>query len=375
MNSSLGFHTLELMFQLSKQQSFTLIQHFTEYSQKKEKLKIYPDEGSTKITFRNGDRGIHWRITPKGNYKDSTDILYVKINPKVLGGDVDYITAATYYDMSVANINFDHISREISPILQTFDFYTVYRVDYCLNLHIDELVPGCLARQIMNLIKRSNIPPNYDEWKEYDTVAHRTKDVKSSFYLVNRAVDINAYLKYDELLDRMEKGYPPIPERVLEDSKSIIRFEVQCKRRKIYELIEKLDVKDDSEINKYKHLLHPQVCKEIISRYFFEIVGKGDWYSLSQAVKEIYAHDFNKQRSKRLIETLHAVSRCRSVHKAKKSCPKVEEEAFSRTLKELSSLGINPVTIPQAWGIKQIPNLLVRYSLLECDIDPLGFFG
>ena len=294
--------------------------------------------------------------------------MYADINPKVLGGVVDYITAATYYDMSVAIINFDRISKEISPILQTFSCYTVNRIDYCVNFCVDELVPDCSAQQIMNLIKRSNIPSNYEEWKKYDTVAHRTKDVKSSFYLMNRAVDINAYLKYDELLDRMEKGYPPIPEQMLEDSKSIIRFEVQCKRRKLYDIIEQLGVKDNGEINKYRHLLQPRVCEEVINRYFSETVGCGYWYSFAKAVKKIDSYNFNIQKWKRLVDALHTVSRCRSVHKAKKLYQQTELDSLKNTLKELSNLGINPVTIPQKYGIKHIPNLLETFyqrSLLE----------
>ena len=34
---------------------------------------------------------------------------------------------------------------------------------------------------------------------------------------------------------------------------------------------------------------------------------------------------------------------------------------FKKTLKELSDLGINPVTIPREWGIRHVPNLLRIY--------------
>ena len=360
---------MELSLQLSRWQSSDLEHDFYKYSHKTGIIKMCPCKRGTKIAFTHRDMGIHWYITPKGHFKNSTDILYADINPKVLGGVVDYITAATYYDMSVAIINFDRISKEISPILQTFGCYTVNRIDYCLNLHIDELVPDCSPQQIMNLIKRSNVPSKYEEWKKYDTVAHRTKDVKSSFYLMNKAVDINAYLKYDELLDRMEKGYPHITEEMLEDSKSIIRFEVQCKRRKLYDIIERLGVKDNGEINKYRYLLQPRVCEEVISRYFSETVGCGYWYSFAKAIKKIDSYNFNIQKRNRLVEALRTVSDCKSVHKAKESCLKDGGDSFTRTLKELSDLGINPVTIPQAWGIKQIPNLLVAYNLKKYSLD------
>ena len=200
LESSLGFHTIELSLQLSKQQSFNFIQDFTEYGRKIEKIMIYPDEGSTKTTFCNCDKGIRWRITPKGNFENSTDILYVKINPKILGKvlneEIDYITSASYDDMGTAISEFNRISKKISPILKTFDCYKVSRVDYCVNFCIDELAHGCPPEIIMDLIKRSNIPPDYEEYKKYEYVAHRTKSVKSSFYLISGYATINCYLKY-----------------------------------------------------------------------------------------------------------------------------------------------------------------------------------
>jgi hypothetical protein len=36
-------------------------------------------------------------------------------------------------------------------------------------------------------------------------------------------------------------------------------------------------------------------------------------------------------------------------------------EVFKATLKDLSEIGINPVTIPKEWGVKLIPNLLQTY--------------
>lgn len=369
MESSLGFHTMELSLQLPKQQSFKLGRDFSEYSDKTGKIKIYQSDRGTEIVFIHRDMGIRWCIVPKGNFENSTDILYAEINPKVLGGEVDYITAATYYDMGVAIYNFNRISKDISPILQTFSCYMISRVDYCVNFYIDELTHGCSPERIMKLIKKSNIPHGYKELKKYDRVSHRTKGVKSSFYLMSGYANINCYLKHDELLNRSQNEHLTVHEEMLESSKSIIRFEVQCKRRKIYDIIEQLGVKDNGEVNKYKHLLQPQVCEEIVNRYFFETVGKGDWYSFAQAIKIIDSHNFNSQKRNRLVEALHTVSDRRSVHKAIKSGQKSKVDAFKHTLNELSDLGINPVTIPQKWGIKQIPNLLMEYKSKEYSLD------
>ncbi len=360
MRSSLGFHTIELSLTLPRQQSFKLREDLIAYSRKTGRIKIYSYDQVTKIFFHNNDRGIQWRIIPKGNFEDSTDILFVKINPKVLGGDIDYITAATYNDMNVAIHNFNLISEEISPIMQSFSSYTINRVDYCVNFCIDELVPDCSPELIMNLIKRSDIPPHYTEWAEYDLVAHRMKSKENSFYLINRATNINCYLKHDELLDRVQEDLH-VPQSALKDSEPIIRFEVQCKRRKLYDIIEKIISDRNDEVHIYNDLLSPPVCNSIISHYFFDIVGRGDWFSFTNAVNKIDSYKFNSQKRNRLVEALRIVSRCRSVYKAKALFQGNESESFSRTLKELFDIGINPVTIPQEWGRNHIANLLDEF--------------
>lgn len=55
------------------------------------------------------------------------------------------------------------------------------------------------------------------------------------------------------------------------------------------------------------------------------------------------------------------VSDYHSVAKAKAAYQGSDLDAFKRTLGDLASLGINPVTIPREWGIKHIPNLLYAY--------------
>lgn len=97
-------------------------------------------------------------------------------------------------------------------------------------------------------------------------------------------------------------------------------------------------------------------------------MGKGDWYSFAEAVKKIDSYNFNIQKRNRLVEALCTVNCCRSVHKAKELSLKDDVDSFTCTLKELSNLNINPVTMPQKWGIKHIPNLLEafhQHSLLE----------
>ena len=217
----------------------------------------------------------------------------------------------------------------------------------------------------MNLIKRSDIPPSYHEWMEYDEISHRKRTRPGSFYLINDSVHINCYSKYMQLLDKskknIERGYPPVPQKTLDDARDIIRFEVQCHYRKTYFLSRNIKQQGRGYPNKYKEILAQEQCIEIINSYYKKTIGWSNWYSLEAAVALVKSRRFNSQKEKRLISALQEVSQCRSLAKAKASNQGSDLETFKRSLNDLSSIGINPVTIPKNWGVKRIWNLLETY--------------
>lgn len=393
LQSSLGFHTVTLSLHLTLSEACHLIRDFKRFNdatgciqmyrknEKKESIKYYPKDSSSstfplhtniKIYFTGEYKGIKWTIRNcnfSGGYSDY--VVEATINPKFLAGITDYLTAATYGDMNIAITNFNDESKKISRLLGSFPDYRITRIDYCVNLRLDELAYDCSPELAIKLIKRGNIPPSYEEWTIYDDISHRKKSRPGSFYLCNNSVTINCYSKYMQLLERsyqnIEKGHPPISTWTLEQARNIIRFEVQCKYPKTYSLFRAAEYSGGMQYNKYKELFSPDCCIKIVSDYYKKVIGNGDWYALSEAVRIIKSHQFNRQREERLIQGLQAVGNCRSIAKAKSTYDGNESEAFKRTLKELSDLNINPVTIPREWGVKHIPNLLCTYFTKLCE--------
>ncbi len=383
LRSSLGFHTMTLSLFLVGSEVYQLLDDFIEYNEKtgfllmyrknedNKYIKYFPKKGNItflpldiKILYHNRNKGMKWHIYAERFY-DKGYILEVIINPKILAGIHDYITAATYRDMDMAIINFKDESKKISPILGTFDNYTIKRIDYCINFYLKELAPGCSQEQIIDLLKRGDIPPSYQEWTEYDEKSRRNKSRPESFYLFNSSITINCYSKYMQLINQskenQKKGYTPISPKILEASQDIIRFEVQCKYHKTFILNQKAEILGNHELNKYKTLLNHSFYNEEIHYYWNKVIGKGDWYNMQEAIRIIQSKGFNSQREKRLIEALHFISQHRSIAAAKSLLQEYKLESFKRTLSELSSLNINPVTIPKRWNICHIPNLLYTY--------------
>ncbi len=369
MRSSLGFHTITLSMLVYNGETKQLTEDFVKYSQKERCIQMYPNRnGNWVIKFYPIDKGIKWEIC-RGvwieRFKMFFDIINVTVNPKILEYTHDYITAATYQDMNAVVTKFNSIMARISPLLKSFDCYELKRIDYCINFNLGELAPGCSPELVMNLIRRSNIPTHYEEWTKYDDISHRSKSRPGSFYLISQSTTINCYSKYMQLQERSrenaDKGYLPVPQTTLDSAKNIIRFEVQCKYHKTFALSNKSKSSGNESINKYEDLLSDDACSDIIVYYFKKIIMRGDWYTLQEATRIVERQNYNFQKEKRLISALESVNHCRSLAKAKTAYQGEELSAFKRTLKDLSSLNINPVTIPREWGIKHIPNLLYAY--------------
>lgn len=366
LRSSLGFHTLTVSYPIFKQEMQQLISDFKRYSKETGAIQMYSERGYLKIEYCSRAEGISWLIRPDVWHESFglfIDILDVTINPKILGGIHDYITAATYDDMTVAIANFNRISASISPLLGTFEHYTLTRIDYCINFALNELAPDCTHEQMINLIRRADIPPHYKEWNNPTSIQMRTSH--GSFYLMNGSVHINCYSKYVKLREQTQRniknGYPPIPQVTMDSALDIIRFEVQCKPRKVYALSRK-DKKTGRDLpNMYEQLLTREVCNEKIDSYYKRTIGRGDWYTLQEAIRMVQSHHFNSQKEDRLIRALRIVNDYHSVAKAKAAYQGRDLEALKRSLSDLANLRINPVTIPREWGIKHIPNLLYAY--------------
>lgn len=397
MKSSLGYHTIKLCLRLLYYEVPNLIKDFLEYSHTTKLIQIYttdikgnyipyiPDDKTkpkpTNILIKYiKDIGIEWDIHNSNN--EHTEFPYflinVKINPKILSGTTDYLTAASIHEFSMAISNFNKEAKRISLLLRDFAFYKLTRIDYCINFSISELLPGCDAEQIISLIKRSAIPKPYREYLKYNKDNHRKESLPGSFYLTSKSVHINCYSKYIQLLNlskiRVENNKEPISEEILNKAKDIIRFEVQCKYHKAYNLSHKYKSENIDYLHNYMALFAPKVCREIIIYYFNKTIGYGEWHSLTSAISIIKSKNFNAQKESRLINALRQINECRSVAVASAYYTSNDLSNFHNTLNELHLLNINPVTIPKSWGIKKIPNLLNVYFQKEAldlaDIEP-----
>ena len=417
MNTSIGFHTFTIRRKIHGKDAKKLYRDFNKYRDDTKEIKFYvPSYEMKSINIRKGLRthGIKipegpsvWNINytadyPKGiswtfrfcyNVDFKGFIIEARINPKILAGIKDYITASNSSYLQVVEERFNEEAGKISDILGQFNAYTPKRVDFCINFDLKELGIGCTPEQMMQLIKMGNYPSYFKEWQCYDKISHRKKSPKYSFYLTSGTTNINCYYKYKQL----EKEYPDCPN--IEDALHIIRFEVQCKYRKtrktrniMFAERKRMEKEREELIKKYrdKHggnydvahfenfihrmmndpikiihrMLSDTTAETVIEKYFKQIIGHGDYYTLKRAIEIVEDQDFTPQKEADIIYVLKEVNR-HGVAKLRESLLPDVPPKFYRILETLAKLNINPVTIPKSFGVKHIPNLLDAFNKLR----------
>jgi hypothetical protein len=388
--TSQGFHTFTVVMRLTVKEMRELIKDFMRCMNVTGLIKFFPldfnrgkvpddaDEFTQKLYssstryfvahYTDRSRGIIWLLRYSNashgfirpGEVDRPCSIKVTINPKILTGENDYLTAATADNLEAIEAIFNAEAAKISPLLGVFRLYAMNRPDYCVNFDLDELKIPCSPEQMIYLIKRGDIPRHYAEWTEDiidgDT-SKKGKPNKDSFYLESNSVTINCYRKYRQL----EKEFPDCPDRGA--SYNIIRFEVQWKYLKTYALSANIRKNPGTTyFDVIQEMLSEEFCADIIKGYFNRVIREGDYYTLDGAIKKVQFRRFSRNKEARIICELRRVNQSRGVHKVKGALQGEELNTFSRTLRDLADIGVNPVTIPKHWGIPHIPNLLAAYD-------------
>lgn len=178
----------------------------------------------------------------------------------------------------------------------------------------------------------------------------------------------------------------------------MIRLEVECKYPKLYALSKnirhesKFYISDDSisseklyerVLNDVRNpsipidvMLSDEMTDDVIRKYYYQIIRKGDYFTLETARNIVESYHFRRDKEERMIYALEFVNESRGIAKAKHKLFGPDLDDFKRSLKDLDDILVNPVTIPRSWNIKHIPNLLRAYddSAYEEQLIPLEEF-
>ena len=408
MFSSMGYHTFAVSMNLTKEEATRLFNDFKKYRDRTQKICIIecpkckkdPSGRHYEVKYLGQYKGISWRIRfsnsgfmMNGQYMSCS--VKAIINPKILTGEKSYIMAANAGYLERIEEIFNTEAKRISPVLREFGSYSLNRLDYCINIAASEvrtLPVECgkdLPKKIMQLIRYGDIPKKFS--MGYDD--------KYQFYLKSGTVVINCYWKYPELVRDFEECDD------LEESRDIIRFEVQYKYPKIIQSIEKIkknpakyridtirnldmqtacDSDEPIEVRDMKcrqsvellsscppiqlskkmymiNMMADEMCMNVIKNYYNKTIKPGDYYSYHYAERIILNQVSKGEKIYRLTDALKLIREKGGIANAKAGMCGNDLEEFCRSLRDLRKLRINPVLIPDEWGIDHIQNLFDAY--------------
>lgn len=374
MNTSIGFHTFSFFQKVDEFDFDTLKSDFAAaYYKGDTGIDRVFTKKHTPIYMYKTEKGIRWVLVESKTDNGFKNYgVCVIINPKALISK-DYITACDERDVEIIEKIYNERISKISPILGKFGMCAISRSDPCINIDLAEVGISCSCDQMMELIRRGNIPKRYKERKSYDKVQRREVPDKGQLYLVGKSTNINCYQKYHQQGEK----HPNYAHR--REAENVIRFEVQCHYPKLYAISR--EKKEQSKFNLYNQtatmeeeydllaggfkspsipadiILANEVTGSLCEKYFNEILRKGDYFTLDIAERIIKSYNYRREKEERLLFMLNIVSESKGISKAESKLSGLDLRDFKKSLRDLDDILVNPVTIPRRWGITHIQNL------------------
>ncbi|MFS0594420.1 hypothetical protein AB1L05_22870 [Cytobacillus horneckiae] len=340
-------HTLELNNKISEKRALKLLtdhyelneipELFTGLKRKKVEVKLplsVPGIFSVAITF----------------VSDECYRIYLRVEPQslIIGRRTIDVFDCSSGAVESLRKALDEVIEGLSSTLPQSDQWFVSRIDFTKNL-TSEYVRECVA-----LAKKGK-----DPYRFKDTI-----DKSGSSYRKSKSVILNYYDKLDHITKKVDNF--SFDKHLLEEAHNIYRIEVQClNHNKLKHIREKFDLPRKCNLYDY---LRADIAEWAFFSYYDKVIGRGDYYSLTQVLKKIESTGWSPTKKKNIKNWLKLVTQAKGMTNAKKQF--VDGTTLGRTQtvvqgclntfrsyeKACKEIGINPVTIPRDWGIDYIPN-------------------
>lgn len=239
---------------------------------------------------------------------------------------------------------FNEIMLEVG--LPLWDYWQVSRIDYCVDVKTDHVV------DYICLMQKGSIP--YSQKLPYNPVNKRREHKRGSLYLIAKARDsrrkrtgsmtVNFYDKYQQKLHEQEIT-GTVTDAELDQTKDILRLEIQCFLPKINSIKDRYQLSNKT----LEQYLSDDICCDVIENMLLKITHKGAYRRKSEALQIIDSSSYQTQTKLKLKAIIEAVSKqYQSVAKVRESFiadGTVKKDEFTRLIKRLDDLDVNPVTL------------------------------
>lgn len=253
------------------------------------------------------------------------------------------------------------------------------RIDYCLDIYTD------YKSQYMALFNRGLNPKRLHlAVKHYNNDKDRLKDDKYkevSVYFKGKSIHVNAYDKLDKEEKLIKSGSEDLSDELKQRIKPIFRIEVQVLKRKMKGIIQHKAEKYgyDKMKREFDFFANTEIKKDLIYFYIKEIIGTGNYFTKEAAENIIRNSNYTKPKQEMLkmilelindnrygyngfMDFMEKISSNKTGIKIGNKC--VKESTIRQYVKDLQSVGINPVRISNSM-FQEMKKIQVKMPVIE----------
>lgn len=314
-----------------------------------ERTNYYSAKGITQIELRTFEY-IKFGIPMKAYY------LVLRCNPSIIMGDnsvflldMEKYTSSEILERLQKRLYEINEFRYVRIDKFSMSLFLTNRADIAQDIAVDE-------PQILVWLCNMSFPYKYRNMKRKPI----QKDTEILYFesccFCNGSREINIYSKWAAMNNTGKQILPEEEERI----KHLVRIEMQIKKRGVYNM--KLPTK-----RSIKPFLEQDFCSERIEKEVRSIFGIQRYVSRSEAVKIIENSRYKPYDKAVMLSIIDMIQQFRGLYELEKA---IDNEKIhtppqygnlrsfrERWLKKFRCLGIQPVVIPDNFGIAEMPRI------------------
>ncbi|MBB6019056.1 hypothetical protein HNR77_000113 [Paenibacillus sp. JGP012] len=337
------FDTIYIYHQLTRVEYNDLFNQLNKLSYELSGKKLYRDRDDRNAHVTNclssiGIQSIRLRHYKPVGYR----AVEVLLRPRLLVEPGNYIDPFHIKDLETLRKNFNVINKPFG--LPDLLLWKTKRIDAA----IDILLSGEDIFNYMFLLKKCNIP----EIMKDNILTIKYLESPHNVYLSSKNITVNFYCRYTALVNKVKEGL--LKEEVdISKAKNKLRLEVQYKKctGKLYKF------------------LNAEYSRHLITKYYNEVIGTGDYYKLDEALSIVDSKISGPLSRTRTRMFIKGIAKYGTVHNAKqvfiqsnKKSGNLAVKDFNKYIHLLNGIGVNPVTIAESMKLNSLKNLNSRIS-------------
>ena len=289
--------------------------------------------------------------------------MSITMNPQfVMTQAFDPISLFDLADFAQLIPIFDDLMQSITSIsLPSLPYWTATRIDYAMDIEVDNQPDRPGALEYLELARRGFVPQRKKEKGQPGWI---------SYYVGNKSSTVRVYHRGPALRARI----PGLAQSVYLAADRTLRFEVECNKGRLVSLAKKHGFRS----RQVQHFMtRPEIGLAELQRQAEQIFGIHDYVSYRKAAAQIKRACLQLRAKTELLQLMKAIDTAKGIAAAqakwskgksvsnqfaRKRIPVIFTPAQQRRIvKRLDEQQINMVPVPPCWRMKKVENPFIDF--------------